>query len=164
MRALLAFDKFKDALSAPQACALAAGSLRARQPDWTLDLCPLTDGGEGVCEILTQALGGTFEAHPVTGPRGGVSASEAAFISVPSACCALRTRNAALPEAAIVPSWSFTSCTEPVPRSTNFVGVCPVMCSTAEPANSASTSPATALAEPGPVEVITTPSPSVARA
>ena len=70
MRALLAFDKFKDALSAPQACALAAGSLRAHRPGWTLDLCPLTDGGEGFCEILTQALGGTFETHTVTGPRG----------------------------------------------------------------------------------------------
>lgn len=70
MRALLAFDKFKDALSAPHACAIAAESLRARRPEWTLDSCPLTDGGEGFCEILTTALGGTFENHPVTGPRG----------------------------------------------------------------------------------------------
>ena len=80
MRALLAFDKFKDALSAPQACALAAGSLRARQPDWTLDLCPLTDGGEGFCEILTQALGGTFEAHTVTGPRGEPVVARLGFV------------------------------------------------------------------------------------
>jgi glycerate 2-kinase len=80
MRALLAFDKFKDALSAPQACALAAGSLRARQPDWTLDLCPLTDGGEGFCEILTQALGGKFEAHTVTGPRGEPVVARLGFV------------------------------------------------------------------------------------
>ena len=80
MRALLAFDKFKDALSAPQACALAAGSLRARQPDWTLDLCPLTDGGEGFCEILTQALGGSFEAHTVTGPRGEPVVARLGFV------------------------------------------------------------------------------------
>ena len=80
MRALLAFDKFKDALSAPQACALSAGSLRARQPDWTLDLCPLTDGGEGFCEILTQALGGTFEAHTVTGPRGEPVVARLGFV------------------------------------------------------------------------------------
>jgi glycerate 2-kinase len=80
MRALLAFDKFKDALCAPQACALAAGSLRARQPDWTLDLCPLTDGGEGFCEILTQALGGTFEAHTVTGPRGEPVVARLGFV------------------------------------------------------------------------------------
>ncbi len=80
MRALLAFDKFKDALSAPQACALAAGSLRARQPGWTLDSCPLTDGGEGFCEILTQALGGTFEAHTVTGPRGEPVVARLGFV------------------------------------------------------------------------------------
>ena len=80
MRALLAFDKFKDALSAPQACALAAGGLRARQPDWTLDLCPLTDGGEGFCEILTQALGGSFEAHTVTGPRGEPVVARLGFV------------------------------------------------------------------------------------
>jgi glycerate kinase len=80
MRALLAFDKFKDALSAPQACALAAGSLRARRPDWTLDLCPLTDGGEGFCEILTTALGGTFEAHTVTGPRGEPVVARLGFV------------------------------------------------------------------------------------
>ncbi len=80
MRALLAFDKFKDALSAPQACALAAGSLRARRPDWTLDSCPLTDGGEGFCEILTQALGGTFEAHTVTGPRGEPVVARLGFV------------------------------------------------------------------------------------
>ena len=80
MRALLAFDKFKDALSAPQACALAAGSLRAHRPNWTLDLCPLTDGGEGFCEILTQALGGSFEAHTVTGPRGEPVVARLGFV------------------------------------------------------------------------------------
>jgi glycerate kinase len=76
MRALLAFDKFKDALSAPQA----AGSRRARRPDWTLDMCPLTDGGEGFCEILTQALGGTFETHTVTGPRGEPAVARMGFV------------------------------------------------------------------------------------
>ena len=70
MRALLAFDKFKDALTAPQACALAAEALRAVHPDWTFDLCPLADGGEGFCEILTTAAHGTLEHFTVTGPRG----------------------------------------------------------------------------------------------
>ena len=58
MRALLAFDKFKDALTARQACELAARALRDRHPDWQLDLCPLADGGEGFAEILTHAAGG----------------------------------------------------------------------------------------------------------
>jgi glycerate kinase len=71
MRALLAFDKFKDALTAPAACDVAARALRAAHPDWTLDLCPLADGGEGFCDILTRAAGGETKTFPVTGPRGG---------------------------------------------------------------------------------------------
>ena len=81
MRALLAFDKFKDALSAPQACAIATESLRAHRPDMTLDVCPLTDGGEGFCEILTTALGGTFETHTVTGPRGDPVVARIGFVA-----------------------------------------------------------------------------------
>ncbi|MEJ1973251.1 MAG: glycerate kinase [Lacunisphaera sp.] len=70
MRCLLAFDKFKDALSARAACDVAAGVLRARHPDWTLDLCPLTDGGEGFAETLTRAADGRLELSEVSGPRG----------------------------------------------------------------------------------------------
>jgi glycerate 2-kinase len=70
MRVLLAFDKFKDALSAREACDTAAHALRERHRDWTLDLCPLTDGGEGFCEILTAAAGGHTIVSSVTGPRG----------------------------------------------------------------------------------------------
>ena len=70
MRILIAFDKFKHSLSAPQACELAASALRDLQPGWSLDLCPLTDGGEGFCEILTHAVGGTFRTVTATGPRG----------------------------------------------------------------------------------------------
>ncbi|MBI5770457.1 MAG: glycerate kinase [Verrucomicrobia bacterium] len=71
MRVLLAFDKFKDSLTAPAACEIAAFALRRAHPDWTLDLCPLADGGEGFCEILTAAAGGELRKIPVTGPRGG---------------------------------------------------------------------------------------------
>lgn len=58
MRVLIAFDKFKDALSAAEACAVAATTLRIQSPDWQLDLCPLTDGGEGFGETLTTAAHG----------------------------------------------------------------------------------------------------------
>ena len=68
MRVLVAFDKFKDSLAAPDACAHAAAALRALRPDWTLDLCPLADGGEGFCSILTQAAGGTLHPATVSGP------------------------------------------------------------------------------------------------
>lgn len=67
MRFLLAFDKFKDALPAQEACTIAA---RALGSDVSTDLCPLTDGGEGFCEILTRAAGGDLVAREVTGPRG----------------------------------------------------------------------------------------------
>jgi glycerate 2-kinase len=70
MRALIAFDKFKDALTASEACEFAAQALRTRHPDWSLDKCPLADGGEGFAEILTQAAGGEMRRLPVMGPRG----------------------------------------------------------------------------------------------
>ena len=70
MRVLLAFDKFKDALSARAAVEAAATALRAKHPDWELDLCPLTDGGDGFCETLTTAVGGKLKTVHVTGPRG----------------------------------------------------------------------------------------------
>ncbi|MBC7369240.1 MAG: glycerate kinase [Undibacterium sp.] len=82
MRALLAFDKFKDALTAPQACALAAEALHAHRPAWTLDLCPLADGGEGFCEILTTAAQGTFETITVTGPRGEPISASVGFVAL----------------------------------------------------------------------------------
>jgi glycerate kinase len=81
MRALIAFDKFKDALSAADACATAAAALREAQPSWELELCPLTDGGEGFAEILTAAGHGRIESVNVTGPRG--SAISAQFGWVP---------------------------------------------------------------------------------
>lgn len=72
MRVLLAFDKFKGSLSAPQACKLAARVLRERHRDWRFDLCPITDGGEGFAEILTKAAAGRRATVKVAGPRGGL--------------------------------------------------------------------------------------------
>ncbi len=71
MRVLIVFDKFKGSLSATQACALAARALRACRRDWQLDLCPLTDGGDGFTELLTRAAHGRLVTLSVTGPRGG---------------------------------------------------------------------------------------------
>jgi glycerate kinase len=70
MRVLVAFDKFKDALTAPQACAAAAAALRGRFPGCIVDECPLADGGEGFSSILTAAAGGERLAVRVMGPRG----------------------------------------------------------------------------------------------
>ncbi len=70
MRVLIACDKFKDALTAPQACGIIADALQAAHPDWTMDVCPLADGGEGFADILTRAAGGRIVPLTVTGPRG----------------------------------------------------------------------------------------------
>ncbi len=82
MRVLLAFDKFKDALTARQACDIAAAALCGKHPDWPIDTCPLTDGGEGFCETLAHAVGVKPESARVTGPRG--TPVDAPFVLVPA--------------------------------------------------------------------------------
>ena len=81
MRVLLAFDKFKGSLSAPQACDLALRALRGRHRDWQLDSCPLTDGGEGFTEILTTAAKGRSPRVDAMGPRGGLVAASVGLIA-----------------------------------------------------------------------------------
>ncbi len=68
-RVLIAFDKFKDALSAQRASAITAREIRNLHPDWEIDIAPLTDGGEGFCQILTEAARGAVESVPASGPR-----------------------------------------------------------------------------------------------
>lgn len=70
MRVLVSFDKFKDALTARQACDTTVATLSAKHPGWIFDVCPLTDGGEGFTETLTNATQGRLELVDVSGPRG----------------------------------------------------------------------------------------------
>jgi glycerate kinase len=70
MRALIAFDKFKDALSAEQAGAVVVEALLSIHPDWEVNTCPFTDGGDGFARILTAAAGGEIVEVQVMGPRG----------------------------------------------------------------------------------------------
>lgn len=81
MRVLVAFDKFKDALTAAAACAAVTAALRAKHPDWMLDVCPLTDGGEGFGETLTSAARGRLQPCDVTGPRGAVVPAPLGIVS-----------------------------------------------------------------------------------
>ncbi|MEY2930099.1 MAG: hypothetical protein RL033_848 [Pseudomonadota bacterium] len=67
MRVLIAFDKFKGALTAPEACDRVAAVLRRARPQWQLDLAPLADGGDGFCRILTQAAGGVLKEERASG-------------------------------------------------------------------------------------------------
>jgi len=72
MHILAAFDKFKDSMTAAEACQAAALGVIAAHPDQatSMTLTPLTDGGEGFCEILTQIAEGHIEYHNVRGPLG----------------------------------------------------------------------------------------------
>ena len=68
MRVLIAFDKFKDSMTAQEAGKIAENYLREQHPNWDFDTVALADGGEGLCEILTQAAGGSLEHVTVKGP------------------------------------------------------------------------------------------------
>ena len=75
MNVLIAFDKFKDSISAGKACKIAEDVLHELQPDWTVESAPLTDGGEGFAEILTKTRTGQLRKETVLGPR--LAATEA---------------------------------------------------------------------------------------
>jgi len=68
MKVLLAFDKYKGSLSASEACAIAAEAIKEFNPEIEITHRPLSDGGEGFCEIVTTALGGVFRDYRVTYP------------------------------------------------------------------------------------------------
>lgn len=69
MNVLIAFDKFKDSMTAKTACVITADTLKTLKPEWATFGTPLADGGEGFCEILTEAVSGRFHQLPVLGPR-----------------------------------------------------------------------------------------------
>ena len=70
MKVIVAPDKFKGSLTAPEAAhAIARGVLKAT-PDATIDLVPMADGGEGTVEALIEATGGKTCEMIVSGPLG----------------------------------------------------------------------------------------------
>jgi glycerate 2-kinase len=68
-RVLVAPDKFKGSLTAPEVAAAVARGLTARRPDVEVSCLPVADGGDGT---LAAALAAGYEAVPVTatGPTG----------------------------------------------------------------------------------------------
>lgn len=58
MRILIASDKFKGSLTAPQVAATLKRVLEKGLPGVVCDVCPIADGGEGTTEAMTAALGG----------------------------------------------------------------------------------------------------------
>jgi len=70
MRILVACDSFKDALPADAVCRAIATGLRKAHPDAEVIEMPLSDGGEGVLDILRRALSLTAVEMEVADPLG----------------------------------------------------------------------------------------------
>jgi glycerate kinase len=57
-RILVACDKFKGSLTAPEACTAVANGIRRVLPSATIDCCPIADGGEGFVDAIITAVHG----------------------------------------------------------------------------------------------------------
>ena len=81
MEVLIAFDKFKHCMRALEACEIASQCIHEIHPDWNCTLAPLTDGGEGFCEILTQTAQGKLITTKATGPRFSQQTAQIGLVS-----------------------------------------------------------------------------------
>jgi len=83
VRVLVAPDKFKGTLTAPQAAeAIARGWARA-DPSARVEKAPMADGGGGTLDALVAALGGERRRLRVSGPLGDPVEAEFAVVSAP---------------------------------------------------------------------------------
>lgn len=92
MKILVAPDKFKECLSAPEAAAALTSAARAAFPGAEVDALPLADGGDGFAEILVGACGGEWEEVPATGPSGERVVARLGWVSardIPAAAAAM---------------------------------------------------------------------------
>ena len=67
MRVLLACDKFKGSLGAAEACEAVRAGLPA---EWTTDICPIADGGEGFVDAMLAGSGGELVTASCTDALG----------------------------------------------------------------------------------------------
>ncbi len=70
MKVVIAPDSFKESLSAANVAEALARGVLAAAPDATVDLCPMADGGEGTCDAMVAATGGSFLYADVFDPLG----------------------------------------------------------------------------------------------
>ena len=68
MKIVVAPDKFKGSLSAPEVARAIAAGLRQADASIVVDECPMADGGEGTVAALVAATGGKAQTRRVTGP------------------------------------------------------------------------------------------------
>lgn len=74
---LIAPNAYKGGLDAEEAAQAIARGVARGAPEWRLDCCPLSDGGEGFVRALVTARGGTIARAATTDARG--HAIEAAY-------------------------------------------------------------------------------------
>lgn len=73
LRVVVAPDSFKGTLTATEAAdAIAAGWRRAR-PDDRVETCPVSDGGDGLLDVVGAVPGWVPRTTRVTGPTGTVT-------------------------------------------------------------------------------------------
>lgn len=70
MNILVACDSFKDALSADGVCRAIASGLKKTHPDASITEMPLSDGGEGLLDVLRGPLGLGWVEMDVADPLG----------------------------------------------------------------------------------------------
>ena len=70
MRIVIAMDSFKGSLTSAEACHAAAEGVLSASPSAKVSIIPLSDGGEGLADVLMQSLGGRYVEKTVTGPSG----------------------------------------------------------------------------------------------
>jgi glycerate 2-kinase len=68
MKVVIAPDKFKGSLSAPEAAESMARGVRLSCPSARIVLCPVADGGEGTVEAVAAATGAELMTVTVKGP------------------------------------------------------------------------------------------------
>jgi glycerate 2-kinase len=83
IRILIAPDKFKGSLTAPEATEAIAAGIRKIDPTALLDLCPIADGGEGFMETLATAMDGTWIECPAVDPLGRAITSRYVLAETP---------------------------------------------------------------------------------
>lgn len=93
MKIVIATDKFKEALSARQACEAIERGIRGALPDAQVEVVPMADGGDGTAEALIAATGGEWResmvadplGRPVRAPWGLLGESKTAIIEMAAA-------------------------------------------------------------------------------
>lgn len=82
MRVLVASDKFKGSLTAPEACDAIAAGLREAAAGDALEIrtLPVADGGDGLARTLADALGGSLEIRTVPDALGDPVEAEFALV------------------------------------------------------------------------------------